>query len=75
MFVQVAPGVDLSLRHRVDAGVGPRLGVCSLPSVFVSPAGPLIAEVQFGSLTVTPGQVTLPVLVTMNVYGPPRPPP
>ena len=42
---------------------------CSCPSPLVSPVGPLIAEVQFGSETVTPVSVWLPVLVTVNVYG------
>ena len=39
----------------------------SLLSASVSPVGPLMAEVQFGSLTVTPVRVTLPSLVTVNV--------
>ena len=35
----------------------------------MSPVGPLTAEVHFGSTTVTPVSVTLPVFVTVNVYG------
>src|SRR5262245_57928307 len=39
------------------------------PSLPVSPLGPLIAVVQFGSVTVTLVNVTFPVFVTVNVYG------
>ena len=43
--------------------------VSSLLLEFVSPVGPLIAELHFGSATVTPVNVTLPVFVTVNLYG------
>ena len=65
--VAAAVAVDLRLRHRVAAAVGPRLGRsaacrrCSRRRV-----GTLVAAVQFGSLTVIPLSVTLPVLVTVE---------
>src|SRR2546422_3651534 len=41
----------------------------SLPLLFVSPDGPLGALLHFGSLTVIPVRVTVPVFVMVKVYG------
>jgi len=51
------------------AGVAPGLGEVEL-AVGVGVSGrPVMAEVQFGSATVTPVRVTLPILVTTKEYG------
>ena len=42
---------------------------CSFESAFVSPAESVGAAPHFGSETVIPVSVTLPVFVTVNVYG------
>ncbi len=42
---------------------------CSFESAFVSPLDSVGAAAHFGSETVIPVSVTLPVFVTVNVYG------
>ena len=42
---------------------------CSFESAFVSPLDSVGAAAHFGSATVIPVSVTLPVFVTVNVYG------
>ena len=63
------PPASISAWVTVWAAVDPGLLVCSLPSLLVSPVGPLGAASQFGSLTVTLVSVRLPVFVTVKVYG------